>query len=79
MWNLVSGNRLIDRRAKQEAHRRHIVALNTMKSSINNAPPSQYSFLYSRPKAQQLKFCKTYFIQKDRQIYRTTIQSSLIE
>ena len=60
MWNLVSGNRLIDRRLKQDAHRKHILALNNMKSSINNASPSQYSFLYSRPKAHQLKFCKDF-------------------
>jgi len=39
MWNLVSGNRLIDRRLKQEAHRKHKHALNSIKSSINNVAP----------------------------------------
>lgn len=55
MWNLVSGNKIIDRKLKQEAHRRHLRALHTIRGSIDNRPPSEYSFLYSRPKATQKK------------------------
>lgn len=39
MWNLVSANRIIDKRLKQEAHRKHLRALNTIKSSLNNKTP----------------------------------------
>jgi hypothetical protein len=65
MWNIVSGNRLIDRRMKQEAHRRHVQALYTIKPSIDNAPPSEYSFLYSRPKAKMQKIGIYLAIQSD--------------
>jgi hypothetical protein len=39
MWNVVSGNRLIDRRRKQEAQRRHLRALHKVKPSIDNHTP----------------------------------------
>lgn len=55
MWNIVGGNRIIDRKLKQEAHRKHLQALHSVKATINNKPPSEYSFLYSRPKANQQK------------------------
>jgi hypothetical protein len=35
----MSGNRIIDRKLKQEAHRKHMRALNTVKSTINNKTP----------------------------------------
>jgi hypothetical protein len=57
MWNMISGNRLLDRKRKEEAQRKHIIALNNVKSKINNSAPKEYGFLYSRPKARQLKFC----------------------
>lgn len=60
MWNMVGSNRLIDKRLKQDAHRKHMQALHTMKPSLDNAAPSQYSFLYSRPKAHQLKLGTDY-------------------
>ena len=39
MWNLMSSNRIIDRKLKQEAHRKHRKALNTVKPSIDNRAP----------------------------------------
>jgi len=39
MWNVISGNRLIDKRRKQEAQRKHITALNKIKSMIDNHSP----------------------------------------
>ncbi len=59
MWNLISGNKIIDRKLKQEAHRKHLRALHSIKPSIDNRTPSEYSFLYSRPKATQLKLGST--------------------
>ena len=76
MWNLVSSNRLIDRRQKQEAHRKHLLALNTIKASLDNGSPSQYSFLHSRPKAHQLKMGTCLPNQSARPTSRTTTPSS---
>lgn len=39
MWNVLSGNRLIDRRRKEEAHRKHLLALNAIKPMIDNRSP----------------------------------------
>jgi hypothetical protein len=39
MWNIVSGNRVIDRRRKSQAHRRHLDALLKAKPQINNLAP----------------------------------------
>lgn len=39
MWNVISGNRLIDRKRKQEAQRKHVAALNNIKSLVNNSTP----------------------------------------
>ena len=76
MWNIVSSNRLIDKKLKHEAHRKHVLALHTMKSSLNNNSPSQYSFLYSRPKAQQLRLGMHSLKQNARSISKTTTPSS---
>jgi hypothetical protein len=52
MWNLVAGNHILDKRAKYkvniilvQAHLRHIEALKTVKSTINNTAPVKPLFL----------------------------------
>lgn len=60
MWNVMSGNKLLDRKRKEEAHHKHIRALYSVKSQINNSTPPQYSFLYTRSKANQLKHCTSF-------------------
>ena len=40
MWNMISGNRLIDRKRKEEAHRRHKLALFQIRGQIDNKTPS---------------------------------------
>lgn len=39
MWNIISGNRVLDRKRKEEAHRKHISALHNIKSQIDTASP----------------------------------------
>lgn len=74
MWNVLCGNRLIDKRRKESAQRKHITALNEVKSIINNHTPNQYSFLYSRPKAYQKKQGITSNMKKGRVTYRVRTQ-----
>lgn len=71
MWNLISGNKIIDRKLKQEAHRKHLRALHCIKPSIDNKSPSEYSFLYSRPKATQIKQGITVPSKKDKPTSKT--------
>lgn len=40
MWNIVSGNRILDRRRKEEAQRRHLIALNRVKPMVDNHTPN---------------------------------------
>lgn len=75
MWNVLSGNRLIDRRRKEEAQKKHLIALNKVRSQINNSAPREYSFLNSRPKANQLKYCKLVVTQNDRSTSKIIITS----
>ena len=77
MWNVVSGNRLLDKRRKQEAQRKHLTALNQIKSMIDNNTPQEYSFLYTRPKAYQKKQGTTPLMQNDWPIFKVKILSWL--
>lgn len=58
MWNIITSNRLLDKKRKQEAQRKHLAALRNIKPSIDNVEPQGYSFLYSRPKARMMKLGK---------------------
>jgi hypothetical protein len=60
MWNTISGNRLIEKRRKEEAHRKHIKALYNIRGKIDNSAPQYFSFLYTRPKSNLLKMGKIY-------------------
>jgi len=40
MWNYIASNRILDKKRKQEAQRKHLQALNNIKSQINNTRPS---------------------------------------
>ena len=55
MWNMTSGNRLIDRKRKESAQKKHLLALNNVKSQVDNSAPREYVFLYTRPKANLTK------------------------
>lgn len=57
MWNRASSNRYLDKLAKQEAYRKHISTLYNVKSTIDNKPPKEFTFLNTRPKATQKKIC----------------------
>lgn len=65
MWNLKSSNKILDLKSKQEAHLRHLRNLRTVKSSLNNGPPSQYVFLENKAKTKQLARCKQVMNQKE--------------
>lgn len=72
MWNTICGNKLIDRKRKEEAQKKHLLALSKVRSSINNSTPREYNFLYTRPKANQLKYCTTTPMQNGRSKSKTT-------
>lgn len=36
MWNIITSNRLLDKKRKQEAQRKHLNALRNIKPSIDN-------------------------------------------
>jgi hypothetical protein len=55
MWNKAASNRYLDKLSKQEAYRKHISTLYNVKSSIDNKPPKEFTFLNTRPKAMQKK------------------------
>ena len=79
MWNVIVGNRLIDRKRKAEAQKRHVKALNNIRSLIDNSTPNEYSFLNSRPKAHQLKQGTPQHTQSASTISKAKTVSSLIE
>lgn len=76
MWNVICGNKLLDRKRKEEAQKKHLLALSKVRSSINNSTPREYNFLYTRPKANQLKYCTPALMQNDRLASKTPIISS---
>ena len=76
MWNRVSGNKLLERKRKEEAFRKHVRALNTVKPMIDNSCPKEYSFLYSRPKAHQMKLGSAILSQNASWTSKTTTRSS---
>lgn len=45
MWNIKSSNRILDLKQKQEAHMRHLRALQNIKPSISIKEPQRYNFL----------------------------------
>lgn len=55
MWNVRSGNKLVERNLKEAAQKKHIEALRKIRGQVDCSSPKQYSFLYSRLKAQQIK------------------------
>ena len=79
MWNVIVGNRLIDRKRKAEAQKRHVKALDNIRSLIDNSTPNEYSFLNSRPKAHQLKQGTPHHTQNASTTSRARTASSLIE
>ena len=56
MWNIKASNRVLDLKWKQEAQRKHLKSLKSMKAQVNTSAPRRYSFLDSRPKSKQLKY-----------------------
>jgi hypothetical protein len=65
MWNLISSNKILDIKWKRENQRKHISALQNIKSQVDTSSPNFYSFLESRPKARQLRRCTDLFTQSD--------------
>ena len=62
----MTSNRLLDKKRKQQAQRKHLTALKNIKGSLDNSQPSKYNFLYSRPKARLMKLCTLKIIQKNK-------------
>jgi hypothetical protein len=76
MWNYIASNRILDKKRKQEAQKKHLSALNNIKSQIDNTKPHSYSFLYTRPKARMLKFCNVLYYSRTINEYRKQQQPS---
>ena len=57
MWNKVSSSKIIDRKTKLYAYKKHRHNLKNVRSSINNSSPKVYDFMNTRPKAKMLKLC----------------------
>lgn len=55
MWNVKSGNRLVERARTESAHRRHLQALGKVKGLVDHSSPQQHPFLYSRLKQKQIQ------------------------
>ena len=55
MWNIMSSNRILDLKWKQQAQKRHRQALKNVRSSTNTSCPKKYSFLDSKPKRKQIQ------------------------
>lgn len=45
MWNRIASNRILDKKRKEEAQRKHLENLRNIKSQVNNSTPRQYLFL----------------------------------
>lgn len=74
MWNIKSSNRILDLKQKQEAHMRHLRALQNIKPSINIKQPKRYTFLEYKAKALQKAKCNTGFSFRKKWRDRATQQ-----
>ncbi|KAF4651206.1 ATP binding domain 4 [Perkinsus olseni] len=57
VWNATSGgmsSRICTERAERDRHRKHLMALDNIKSSIDNKPPKEVSHLKHKRKTKQL-------------------------
>ena len=55
MWNVRSGNRLVDRNMKETAHRKHLLALRRVRGMVEHSSPKLYPFVYTKPKTNQMR------------------------
>ena len=79
MWNIMSSNRILDLKWKQQAQKRHRRALNNVKSSTNTSCPKKYSFLETKPKRKQLQRGNQHNIKNVKWKYNHTILCWLVE
>lgn len=64
MWNIITSNRLVEKKKRQQAQRKHLNALRNIKPSIDNDQPQNFRFLYTRPKQRLQHLCNFFTYQK---------------
>jgi hypothetical protein len=59
MWNVISSNRILDRKMKEKSYLQHKKTLLQIKSQIDNQSPQKFNFLFTKPKTKQLQYCNS--------------------
>ena len=57
MWNKVTSSKIVDKKIKLYAYKKHKHNLKNVRSTIDNSSPKEYDFINTKPKAKMLKLC----------------------